>query len=288
MKKTAPILLLFVIGYAVIMVPFSGYLRNKPFVEKLGYVPQAKVIKVISADQSLTASAFLMIKVLMYYGSLVEARKAEIKISPDYLAIYQTLKKVLRLDPYNEDAYYFAQAVLTWDVGQVKAVNSVLEYGMKYRTWDWQLPFYAGFNYAYFLKDYKKAAKYYKLAADLSGNPLFARLAGRYMMESDRIDMAIAYLTSMAEKTHNQAVRQSLLTRANAFRRLKKIELARKKFVEKKGREPSDLKELVKGGFIGSIPEDPYGGKFYIDSKNRIRTTSNFSFSGKDRHFEGH
>ncbi len=60
------------------------------------------------------------------------------------------------------DAYYFAQAVLVWDVGQVRLANELLEYGMRYRTWDYLLPFFAGFNYSYFLKDNEKAAQYYR------------------------------------------------------------------------------------------------------------------------------
>src|ERR1035437_4961022 len=51
---------------------------------------------------------------------------------------------------------------------------------MKYRTWDWQLPFFAGFNSAFFLKDYAAAARYYQRAGELSGSDLSRLLAGRY------------------------------------------------------------------------------------------------------------
>jgi len=71
--------------------------------------------------------------------------------------MYNTLVTAVKLDPYNMDAYYFAQSAFTWEVGRVKEVNSVLEYGMKYRTWIGSC-FFVGFNEAYFLKNYAKAA----------------------------------------------------------------------------------------------------------------------------------
>jgi tetratricopeptide (TPR) repeat protein len=106
----------------------------------------------------------------------------------------------VQLDPYNMDAYYFGQAILVWDVGKVELANELLDYGMRFRTWDWYLPFFAGFNQAYFLKDYTKAARYYDRAGELSGSDLFKNLAGRYLQESGKTDLALAYLSAMEKK----------------------------------------------------------------------------------------
>ncbi len=60
-------------------------------------------------------------------------------------------------------------AIIVWGAGLVSATNELPEYGMRYRTWDYYLPFFAGFNYAYFLKDYENAARCYKRVGELTG-----------------------------------------------------------------------------------------------------------------------
>jgi len=60
---------------------------------------------------------------------------------------------------------------------QVKLANDLLEYGMRYRTGISTCRFFAGFNNAYFLKDYARQAEYYKRAGELSGSELFINLA---------------------------------------------------------------------------------------------------------------
>ena len=46
--------------------------------------------------------------------------------------MYKTLQTAAKFDPYNSDAYYFAQAAFTWEVGRAKEVNQMLDYGMKH------------------------------------------------------------------------------------------------------------------------------------------------------------
>src|SRR4051812_27991247 len=114
MKKVAFLVLLAGL-YVAIIIPFTGYMREKPFVEKLGYVPRPDVLKVMSADHKNVAAAALVMKALFYYGSLLEQSTAKITAPPDYFALYKTIETAVKLDPYNMDAYYFAQAVMVWE-----------------------------------------------------------------------------------------------------------------------------------------------------------------------------
>ena len=195
--KTASAALIFLVLYGILIFPFTSYLHNKPFVEKLGYVPSVTALKIIAADHKELVAATLVMKVLMYFGGLVEKSDNQVTVPPDYMSMSRLLHGAVKLDPYNMDAYYFAQGFLTWDVKQYKLANDLLDYGMKYRTWDWQLPYFAGFNSVFFLKDYGAAAKYYQRAGELSGSDLSRLLAGRYLQESGQTELAIAYLTAM-------------------------------------------------------------------------------------------
>lgn len=271
--------------YMLILVPFTSYMKNKPIEEKLGYVPSFKLLKPLSADQKELVGASLVMKVLMYFGGIIgkaQERKV-ITAPPDLFGMYRMLHGAVQLDPYNMDAYYFAQGFLTWDAHQFAAANNMLEYGMKYRTWDWYLPFFAGFNSAYFMKDYPKAAEYYKRAADLSGQDLHRSLAGRYLQESGQTELAIAYLTAMEKGEKNQAMKKNYQFRLAAFKEVRRIERARDLYRQKRGVLPSSVEQLKQSGYLNPSPVDPYGGRFYFEPSGKVATTSKFAFATKNK-----
>lgn len=277
MRVSVSLLAFSLVIYMLVIGPFTGYMRTKPFVEKLGYVPSVGVVKVVSADQKEFVGALLVMKVLMYFGGVMDKPKNEVPIPPDYPAMSRMIHGAVQLDPYNMDAYYFAQAILVWDVGKVDIANSLLDYGMKYRTWDWYLPFFAGFNHAYFLKDYAGASGYYQRAGELSGSDLFKNLAGRYMQESGRTDLALIYLSAMAKGEKNPAIRKNYWIRIKAFREARRIEIARDRYFKATGRLPDSLESLIRDGYLAPPPVDPYGGTFFIEPEGRVSTTSKFA-----------
>jgi len=266
--------------YFALIGPFTLYLKKKPVEEKLGYVPSVNAFKVVTADQKELVAASLVLKVVMYFGGLLEKSETHFVVPPDYMSMSRLLHGSVRLDPYNMDAYYFAQSFLTWDVRQYKLANDLLDYGMKYRTWDWYLPFFAGFNNAYFLHDYSKAADYYKRAGELSGNELFKGLASRYMQKSGQTDLAIAYLVAMLKGENNPVLKKTYQTRLDAFMEVKRIEQAQDRFRESRGTMPETIEQLITAGFLSAVPVDPYGGIFYIGQAGKVETTSNFAFGG--------
>jgi len=265
-------------SYSVLILPFTGYMKSKPIVEKLGNFPRIEVLQFVAADQKQLFAASLVMKVMMYFGGLMEDDSAKYKLPPDFQTMSRVLHGSVKLDPYNMDAYYFAQGILVWDIGIYKVANDLLDYGMKYRTWDWYLPFFAGFNSAYFLHDYKKAADYYKLAGDLSGSDLHKRLAGRYLQESGQTDLAIAYLSAMAKGERNPALKKTYLLRLSAFKEVRRIELARDRYNEQRGTAPDSIDQLQAAGFLSPQPKDPYGGQFYFEPDGKVATTSKFAF----------
>ena len=279
MAKCVSIGIISLVLYGILITPFSTYLLSKPVSERLGYVPTAVALKIVAADHKEMVAASLVIKVLMYFGGLTEKQGKQVIIPPDYRGMSRLLHGAVKLDPYNMDAYYFAQSFLTWDAGQFKLANDLLDYGMKYRNWDWYLPFFAGFNSAYFLKDYSAAAKYYQKAGELSGSNLSKLLAGRYLQESGQTDFAIAYLTAMEKGENNQALKKSYKTRLDAFREVRRIELARDRYKESKGRCPETVMQLIRGGYLSSAPVDPYGGEFYLGTDCKVTTTSKFAYA---------
>lgn len=264
--------------YLCLTIPLADFMRDRPFLEKVGYVPQGGVMKLLCADQKQAVAAFLVTKVLSYYGGAVAQGPGP---RPDHSGMRKVLEPAVKLDPYNMDAYYFAQGILTWETGQIAEANALLDYGMQYRTWDWYLPFFAGFNSAYFLKDYSAASRYYQRAAEVSGSELFANLAGRYMHASGRTDLALIYLETMEKGARNEAVKAAFATRLQALREVRRIERARDLYQEKRGFIPASIEVLLSEGLLSPPPVDPYGGTFFIDPSGQVSSTSNFSFGPK-------
>ena len=279
MSRAVVILTLSFVSYLFLLIPFSKYMASKPIVEKIGYVPTVAVVKTASADQKELVGALLVMKVLMYFGGVVDTLQNELPIPPDYPAMSRMMHGVVQLDPYNMDAYYFAQSILVWDVRKVEIANELLDYGMRYRSWDWYLPFFAGFNSAYFLKDYTKAARYYERAGELSGSDLFKNLAGRYLQESGKTDLALVYLSAIEKGEKNPAIKKSFRTRILAFQAVRRIEIARDRYRQAVGGLPPTLESLVQEGYLQSSPVDPYGGRFYLEPDGSVATTSKFAFA---------
>lgn len=264
--------------YILCIAPFASYMKNRPVAVKLGYVPSAEVLRIAVGDQKLLVAHAAVVKVLVYFGTLVDNLNKKVVLPVEYLNMYKTLQSSVKLDPYNSDAYYFAQAAFTWEIGRAEEVNLMLDYGMKYRTWDYTLPFYAGFNAAYFLKQYEPAARYMTRAAEISGNPLLTNLAARYFFESDKSELGIRFLEMMEKGSRDEQVKKIYQLRRTALEAVVKIQAAVAMFRERNGRIPERIEELIVHGMLKKLPEDPYGGRFYLDNTGSVRTTSKFAF----------
>ena len=141
------------LAYLALIGPFTRVMAQKPYAVKLGVIPHPKVLQVLFPDYQELLGANVLGRIILYYGTLTgdQTRLGDLQLAADYPAMSRAVHTALRLDPYNMDGYYFGQSILVWNARQYQLANELLEYGMQYRTWDWQLPFFAAFNNAYLL-----------------------------------------------------------------------------------------------------------------------------------------
>lgn len=269
------------VAYLAILGPFTQAMKEKVTAVKLGISPPPKVLQILFPDYQEFLAASSLGRIIQYYGALVDpaADPGKVLRVADYPAMSRAVHAALHLDPYNMDGYYFGQSILVWDAKQYQLATELLEYGMQYRTWDWQLPFFAAFNQAYFLKDRAAAARLYMRAGELSDATLFKSLAGRYLQEAGETQMAIDYLQTLKKSATTPAVKKTLQVRIDTFKAILSIEEARDRYAEKEGQFPADIDILVRSGYLATTPVDPYGGRFYLDEDKQVRTTSKFSFA---------
>lgn len=268
------------VAYLAILGSFTQAMKEKVTAVKLGVSPPPKVLQVLFPDFQEFLAASSLGRTIQYYGALVgpAADPGNVLRVADYPAMSRAVHAALHLDPYNMDGYYFGQSILVWDAKQYQLATELLEYGMQYRTWDWQLPFFAAFNQAYFLKDRAAAARLYMLAGELSGENLFKSLAGRYLQEAGETQMAIDYLQTLEKNATTPAVKKTLQVRIETFQAILSIEEARDRYTKKEGQFPANIDILVRSGYLATTPVDPYGGRFYLDEDKQVRTTSKFAF----------
>lgn len=274
--------------YFLLVPSLAHYLTTEHQKIAISFPATKNVLKAVSLDQGFLIGEYMVVKVITFFGGRSTPDAQPLK-QGDYAIMYRNLDVATALDPYNNDAYYFAQATFSWEVGEFAGTNQLLEYGMKYRTWDHYLPYFVGFNYSYFLKDPSSAVKYYQKAAEISGDGLFMSLAGRNLYESGRTAEAMAYCKIMIDSTKNESIRRFLKKRFKALSAVRKIEQAREQFRTQSGIEPITIRQLSSSGLLKELPVDPYGGTFFIDNKGLVRTTSNFTEGwnkngNKDKH----
>lgn len=262
------------VAYTLLIIPFADHQKNRPLEVKLGYLPHSQILKAASGEHRPTVAGMIIMRVLFYFGTVLQKLQENVIVRPEFLNLFKTVQTVVDLDPYNMDSYYFTQAAFTWDLGRIQEVNFLLEQGIAQRTWDPLLPFYLGFNYAYFLKDYARAAVYMQLAAERSHNPLYAQLAARYFYESEQSALGLAFLETMISTAKDKAVRKSYELRRAALLATTAIKHARDVYYSRFGALPKRPEQLVEARLLQAIPKDPYGGTFFFDEEGRVRTTS--------------
>ena len=192
---------------------------------------------------------------------------------------YQAAELITDLDPWFWDAYLMNSMILAWDFNRVDLANKLLKKATDYRTWDFNPPYYLGFNHYYFLKDNATASTYLMEAAKRGGGPSFlVPLATRLSVYQNSLAPAILLLEEQLKTTQDPLMVKHLKTRLKVIITLDKLEKKVAEYKNRNGYFPKKLSDLLSDELIKNLPEDPYGGKFYIMPNGRVFTTSKLRF----------
>jgi tetratricopeptide (TPR) repeat protein len=241
-----------------------------------GYVIPSRFTQILALEHDGLLADFLLLKVITFFGERIVN---ELPLNnDDWQFIIGSLDAITDLDPFFLDPYLLGEGLLTWEAGRYDEANRLLEKGRKFRTDDWQIPFFIGFNYFFFLQDRERGAEYLMEASRLPKSPTFLpTLAARLGYYEGKSKTAILFLKGLLAQTGDERIRASLEKRLTALERASSLEDLVEKFYRQFQRPPDDLEELVTKGFIDKLPSEPYGGKWIIIKKNgRVFSTSRF------------
>lgn len=261
------------IGNAFVITRISSerdMLRQR---EGIGIVIPAAVAKIAALEFKGIFADIIFARTMTYYGGKVIRKE---KLTEDeWNWIYRNADLATDMDPYFLDPYYIGAMNLAWEAGKVKEANTLLEKASRYRDWDWTLFFYLGFNYFYFLQDNEKAAYYLMEGAKRPGSiALLPTLAARLAYQGKKTENSIIFLQAILTKTEDKSLRWIYERRLNALKAILFLERAVAIYQDRFKKQPTNIDELIAKGILSEIPQDPYGGKFYLDKDGSIKTTS--------------
>jgi len=183
--------------------------------------------------------------------------------------MYRSIDLITELDPRFKTAYLFGGIVLAFDRRFMDESIAVLEKGMKNLPDEWNFPFYIGFNYFFYLREFEKAAEYLMKASRLPGAPKYLPLlATRLLAEARKPETALAFLKSMLDRTKDPTLREKIKNRIKRVIVERDIIYLEQKVIEFEklyGRKPVSLKDLLDRGIIERLPREPFGGYYYLD-----------------------
>lgn len=243
---------------------------EKAAVDEFLYLPDAKYLKTASLGYDQVVADMLWLKAVQYIG-------AKTVSSEGYDWVYKAIDTVTTLDPKFLSPYEVGSLTLTIVADKVALSNKLLEKAATNNPDVWQFPYYLGFNYMFFLKDYKEAARYMEVAATKPGRPGYLPLlASRLYVQAEDPAYALEFLSRMYDNTKDEKLRENILARMNLLKaqlEIKVMQQAADFFRQKTGAAPRNLGELVSSGLLKYIPEEPNGGRYYIDGQGVVRST---------------
>ena len=243
----------------------------------MGYILPSKFTAPASFEFKGIISDFLYLKMSTYLGGKIVNKEMMNRSQADFF--YNTADIITDLDPWFWDAYLMSSMVLAWDFNRIDLANKLLKKATSYRTWDFNPPYYLGFNHYYFLKDNATASKYLMEAANRGGGPSFiVPLATRLSVYQNSLTPAILLLEEQLKTTQDPFMVKHLQTRLNVIIVLDKLEKRVTEYKKRYGHFPKKISDLITGKMIENLPKDPYGGKFYLLPNGHVFTTSNLRF----------
>ncbi len=239
-------------------------------IEELMYFPSGQFIRQATIEYQVLAADFVWLRAIQYYGHhLMTDRK--------YEWLGHVFEILAVLDPKFVGAYHFGAITLAWDARKPQEAVDFLIRGMRANPVSWELPFDAAFISFMQLRDYERAGVLFDIASRLPGAwQITARWAAVAMSRAGDFETARQMWREIYENTENRALRELVIRQLRNLKLeegLAVLQSAVDRFRDDKGRPPNRLSELLAAGYLQRIPEEPYGGSFYLDG-DRVRSST--------------
>ncbi|MCK5545249.1 MAG: hypothetical protein KAI35_08525 [Desulfobulbaceae bacterium] len=270
MNKT--ILLAIIFYLAAVSINFAGS-RIYPAVlrDSVRIVPDSGLMDLLCLDHRGFAADCLFAGVIIHSGSLMW-KPMEFGFDSEWS--FKTMDLVTDLDPKYFTAYLFSGMGLIHSFDDAELAKPILEKGIKNLPERWELLFWLGYDHYAYLEDYETAAKFLLEAAQKPGAPgRFLALLLTAAQRGGEYQAAQWALLNIMKTTKDETTRKIYRKKLDQIENLILLQQASGNFRITHNRSPNRLDELVAGGFIKNIPQDPIGMTYKWDpEKLRVVT----------------
>ena len=226
------------------------------------YLPQLSYVKLVSFGYDTILARLLWFSTINYFGKQVMAGK-----NIPWLAHMCRLE--VGLDPMPTDPIEFCSVILPWMQKDPKTAEELLTIGIKHHPDYWRVHYMRGFVRWYFLENMKGAQEDMIAASKTSDAPAFVQgIASKMMASNQSAGVAKQFLGQMLDRTKDPVARKTLeeqFKMATLSEHLQLFVEASRRYKLKTGESPKTIDDLVTGGILRAIPEEPYGGSYSLD-----------------------
>ena len=237
--------------------------------ELLVTLPRFAQVAIAAGDRHLAANLA---------GFRVLVASTERMRKEDYAVQARLQEDIAWLNPAHEDNYYIAAALLPWN-GFVDASQYVLKRAGDARPFDWTPLFYYGFNLYHFGRDPAQASRWLVIGSERAkvaqDQWALQNVAARWIEKGYETSNAANLVENMANSAPPGAFRKYLHVRAARLQELSRLQKLADRYAERYGRKLAQLEDLMETGMIESLPRDPLGFGYDLDTEGKpiLRST---------------
>jgi len=248
----------------------TGRGRGERQVQELAYFPSGVALREVAIEYREVFADYIWLTAIDYYGRHLETDRR-------YEWLGHIFEILTSLDQRFIGAYHFGAITLAWDAHKPAEALKLLFNGMKANPLNWQLPFDAGFINYMLIGDYESAARLFQVSAKMPGAwSLVVRWVPYALARSGDFETARQMWRELYNSTENRKLRELIIRQLRWLKLeegLAQIQEAVNQFREKEKRLPFSIQELVFRGYLKDIPEEPFGGRYFLDG-DKVRTTT--------------
>lgn len=227
------------------------------------YIPSGQYLKFATFGNSSLLADLIYVWAIQYYSDYT--------IPDMYEYLDHIFSIINELDPSYLDPYDIGAVIAAYEAEDLDLALKILDRGLEKNPEQWLFPYMAAHYAQMIKKDHKLAQEYYKKAMNIEGvPPIVERLYANAIFKSMDYKRALQtwleiYKTATDERI--KKIASNHLYNLTATIDIQKINEAIEKFKESYGRNPMELSQLVRAGFLDSLPKDLDGKEYIYDSR---------------------
>ena len=227
------------------------------------YIPSGQYLKFATFGNSSLLADLIYVWAIQYYSDYT--------IPDMYEYLDHIFSIINELDPSYLDPYDIGAVIAAYEAQDLDLALKILDRGLEKNPEQWLFPYMAAHYAQMIKKDHKLAQEYYKKAMNIEEvPPIVERLYANAIFKSMDYKRALQTWLEIYKTAKDERIKKiasNHIYNITTTIDIQKINEAIEKFKESYGRNPMELSQLVKAGFLDSLPKDLDGKEYIYDSR---------------------